>query len=606
MSIIQNISVVNNRWINRNGKTILVCILLAVCVFLVFGQVGKFNFIRYDDELYVTNNPHIADGVSIRGMTWALTTFAGGNWHPLTWFSLLLDWECFGMDAGGYHLMNMTIHLLSGFLLFFIFNRMTGHFWRSALVAALFLIHPLHVESVASVAGRKDVLSGLFWMLTIWAYLLYAVKPQAGRYLSVILLFSLALMSKPTVVTLPFVLLLLDHWPLGRIHSSLQGHLPGVKRLFPEKVYGACIGIRFAQATIFRLVLEKVPLVILSSLTLLLTFKAQREAGAISSFLHLPLGHRLANGLFSYVRYLGKAIYPSDMSFFYPYPFNGPDWSIVAGGAFLIVICIWVRCRMNSKPYLAIGWLWFLGVLIPVIGIIQVGSQAMADRYTYLPLIGLSVMVVWGSGELLRESARFKILYALFWGLFLCCLMLVSFNQTRYWRDSLTLFKHATEVTNKNFVAHNNWGAVLMEQKSYTQAAGHFREALRIKPNYAQAKNNLGEIMAIQGEYSEAEALFRETIRIKPDYDRAIRNLCDLLQRMGKNGEAVLCYRKALLLRPDDPELLNNLAVALGSMGKREEAIFLLQTALRLKPEGGDASKNLGVLTGEVPAADER
>lgn len=590
-----------------NHKKILISALLSICVLLVYGQVGEFEFMRYDDDLYVAKNTYLSYGIGLQGIIWAFTSFVAGNWHPMTMLSFLLDWKWFGMNAGGYHLINLVIHLMSGIFLFFVFERMTGHLWRSALLAAFFLIHPVHVESVASIAGRKDVLSGLFWMLTLWAYLRYISKPEKRRYFIVVLSFLLGVMSKATFVTLPFVLLLLDYWPLGRMSFDSKGYLPNAGEL-TEKLLLDPIAFQrnIKKTSLGKLILEKVPLMLISALTLILSFKAQAAAGAISSLDDLSLGPRLANGLISYVRYIAKAFYPIDLSFFYPHPHTWPNGHILLAGILLIAICIWVWHERRARPYLVVGWFWFVGVLVPMIGILQVGSQAMADRYMYLPLIGLSIMVIWRCEELLHGRLYLRKLFAVTSSLILIFLMLLSYRQTQYWRDSNALFTHAIEVTEGNYLAHGNWGAVLMEQKKYDEAVMHFEEALRNKPNYVQAKNNLGEIRMIQGKVTEAETIFREITRIQPRYVRARRNLCDLLQRTGRTKESLSCYKEALNLTPDDPELLNNLAVALASIERKGEAISLLRRALCLRPEYTTAKENLNALAGSFGAPEMR
>ncbi len=585
---------------NYHNKKILVCILLILGVLIVFGQVGVFEFIRYDDELYVTKNPHVLSGLSASGALWALTTFDAGNWHPLTWISLMVDRELYGMDAGGYHWTNVILHVLSGLLLFLVFNRMTGELCRSGLVAGLFLMHPLHVESVAWVAARKDVLSGLFWMLCMWSYVKYAERPGAGRYWSVVLFFAAGLMSKPVVVTLPFVLLLLDYWPLRRFPLSHQGNSDVGGYNSPEGPNSKFPGRRFAPVPIFHLIGEKVPLLLISLITAVVTWKAQKGVGALLALNDMPLDPRLTNAVISYARYLVKVVWPFNLSFFYPHPLTWPSWQVILAGLLLTGMSIWTLHRQKSRPYLAVGWLWFFGTLIPMIGLVQVGSQAMADRYAYIPLIGISVMAVWGSFEAFNQRPAAKIFLSPLWCLILASLTLASLDQVQYWRNSLTLFTHGIAVTDRNYVAHNNLGVVLMDQKSYGSAATHFLEALRIRPNYPDANSNMGKIMALQGKYSEAEAFFRKALSKRSDYPEARRGLCDTLQLMGKFGEAIICYREALSGNSDDETLHNNIAVALFSTGEREEAILHLRNALRLNRGYGNAKNNLDALTGQA------
>ncbi|HBB15552.1 MAG TPA: hypothetical protein DCZ97_00600 [Syntrophus sp. (in: bacteria)] len=561
--------------INGSKKIIYMCSLLAVGVLIVYWQVGRFDFIRYDEELYITENAHVLSGVSYDGFIWALTTLDAGNWHPLTWLSLMLDRELYGMNAGGYHWTSVILHMANGLLLFLVLIRMTGQLWQSGVVAGLFLIHPLHVESVAWVAERKDVLSGLFWMSSLCGYARYVEKPLVGRYLWVVLFFVLGLMSKPMVVTLPFVLLLLDYWPLGRMERS----------------------------TVIRLLYEKAPLFFLSAASSVITFIAQKEGEAVASLQHLPFIDRLGNAVVAYARYLGKTVWPVHLSFFYPHPVAWPYGKILLSGSLLVLISILIWRRRKSTPSSAMGWLWFFGTLVPVIGLVQVGSQAMADRYTYIPLIGLSITAVWGSGEMFNGWRYRKIFPLAVWGAILLALLPVSFSQTSHWKNSLALFKHAIEVTEENYLAHNNYGVILMDQKSYRRAAEHFLEAIRIKPDYAEAHNNMGHIMTLHRKNDEAAVFYREAIRIHPNDSGAKLRFADLLQKMGKSETAIAHYREALIRKPDDPVLHNNIAVALASFGKRDEAIEHLRRALELKADYGDARKNLDIMTKTIPSS---
>jgi len=555
---------------NRRATLILIAVLLAAGVLVVYGQVGGFGFIRYDDELYVTANRHVQKGLGIEGIPWAFTSFEAGNWHPLTWLSLMLDHDLYGLNAGGYHWTNVILHLAAGLILFGALSGMTGSPWRSALAAGLFLVHPLHVESVAWVAERKDVLSGLFWMLGLWGYWRYAERPGWGRYGWVALFFVLGLMSKPMAVTLPLVLLLLDYWPLGRM-----GRVP-----------------------LGRLVLEKVPLLVLSAASSVVTFIAQQQGEAVATLKSLPFADRLANALVSYVAYLAKAVWPADLAVFYPHPGIWPLWQIALAVAVLVAISVLAWRLRRSSPYLIVGWLWFLGTLVPVIGLVQVGDQAMADRYTYLPLVGLGIMAAWGGAEAVERRPRRRVPTAALWTAVLVALLWVGHRQVQTWRDGLTLFGHDLAVTSGNYLAHNNLGVALMDRGDYPSAERHFLEALRIRPGLADARNNLGILRTLQGKNGEAALHFREVIRIRPDYPGARRRLGDLLLRAGQASEAIACYREALARTPDDPELHNNLAVALASEGRKGEAIGHLERALALRPGYGDARGNLDRLSG--------
>jgi Tfp pilus assembly protein PilF len=543
-----------------------VMLLLTFATLMVFGNVGHFAFIRYDDELYITKNAHVLSGLTAEGLRWAMTTLDAGFWHPLTWLSLMLDHEFYGMNAGGYHWTSVLLHLLSGLVLYLTLVRITGAVWRSGLVAGLFLLHPLHVEPVAWVAVRKDVLSGLFWMLGMWAYVRYAERPGIGWYTWLVVFFIMGLMSKPMVVTLPFVLLLLDYWPLGRM------------------------------ASFTRLIIEKIPLVFISLVVSVLAWVAEKGVGALPTLDDMPLSLRLDNALISYLRYLGKAVWPVHLSVFYPHPLHWPFWQVAFAGMMLILVSLWVFYMRRTCRYLPVGWLWFLGTLIPAIGLVQVGSHAMADRYAYIPLIGLSIMAVWGIDQALQCFRYRRTLLTAFWGAALLILAACSWQQVQYWQNSQTIFKHAIEVTERNYMAHNNYGAVLMDQGDYRQAAGHFLMALQIRPDFAVSLNNMGKIMALQGKNEAAEEFFRKAMKIMADYAEAKRGLADLLLRMGRKEEALALYREALIRNSDDPELHNNIGVALASIGKSEEAQLHFLKALSLKPDYGDARRNLTII----------
>ena len=572
-----------------------VALLLISATLLVFGNVGQFEFIRYDDELYVTRNARVLSGLTWEGTKWAFTTLDAGFWHPLTWLSLMLDREIFGDDAGGYHWTSVLLHLASGLLLFGALVRMTGSLWRSGCVAGLFLLHPLHVESVAWVGVRKDALSALFWMAGLWAYARYAEEPSVGRYLWVALLFLMGLMSKPMLVTFPLVLLLLDCWPLGRTAKRLPGE-PGPRAFDPG---GGAAGSRFAPAPPARLIGEKVPLLLLSAVVSLLAWLAEQGVGALPSLEAMPLSLRLDNALVSYVRYLGKTLWPAGLAIFYPHPVHWPPGQVFAAAALLVAISLGVLFRSRREPFLAVGWLWFLGTLVPVIGLVQVGSHAMADRYAYIPLTGLFLMALWGSGRVLQARPFGRAVAALLWGGILLALGVCSWQQVQHWRDGLTLFSHAVAVTPDNYLAHNNLGALLMDRGDYARAAGHFRLALQSKPDAAVSLNNLGKVLALQGQGDQAVIHFRRAIAADPGYLPARRNLADLLLRRGEGEEAAVLYREALSRNPADPGLLKNLGVALAAAGRTREARASFREALRLRPDDADARRNLALVGGD-------
>jgi Tfp pilus assembly protein PilF len=546
-------------------KRCLIGICLSVLVLVSYWGVVGNGFINYDDPVYVTENRHVQGGLGLGGVIWAYSATEASNWHPLTWLSLMLDRELFGMNPGGYHWTNVVLHLLGVLFLFLALDRMTGVLWCSGLVAGLFAVHPLHVESVAWVAERKDVLSGLFWMLGMWSYARYAERPGVVRYGWVVLFFVLGLMSKPMVVTFPFVLLLLDWWPLGRMGSWGRG--------------------------LVRLVWEKIPLFLLSAAGSVVTFLVQKEGVAPLGV--LPFADRLVNAVVSYGQYLVKMLFPFNLAVFYPHPGGWPMGEFALSFLLILLVTVFVIMQVGRRPYFLVGWLWYLGTLVPVIGIVQVGSQAMADRYAYLPLIGVYLMAVWGFRDLLLDCPWRRVVWGVVSGGVLGVLVVMTQVQVGYWKDSMTLFTHALKVTEKNYLAHNNLGIAMVEKRDVVGAMHHYQEALRIKPSFVEANNGLGHLLMIQGRYDEADGQFQTALRKRPGFALAMKNLGDLRMRQGRIDEAVSQYQEAFLHEKQDPELFNNYGVALFCKGREKQAIELIRTALRLKPDYPEASDNL-------------
>jgi tetratricopeptide (TPR) repeat protein len=546
---------------------IIIGISLSMLVLISYWGVVENDFIGFDDPAYVVENYQLQRGLTGATTIWALTTTYMGNWHPLTWISLILDWEMFRMNAAGYHWTSVILHLLGGLFLFFGLSRMTASPWPSGLVAALFLVHPLHVESVAWVTERKDVLSGLFWMAGIWCYARYAERPGLIRYLWVVISFVCGLLSKPMAVTFPFVLLLLDWWPLRRTSGEKTGW--------------------------FRLVGEKVPLFLLSAVGSVITFIAQKESAAMVSLSAIPLTDRLTNAMASYAAYIGKAFWPEALSIFYPY--DGPPalGRLVIALSVLIPVTAISIISFRRMPYLLIGWLWYLGTLVPAIGLVQVGSQAMADRYTYLPLVGIFIMAVWGSKDLLDGSGRQKAIWGLAWMSVVAIMLFLTQNQTGYWKDSSTLFNHALQSTEANFMAHEILAEGMVKAGDLPGAERHYREAIRIRPNFKNACTGLGYLLMIQGKLDEASNLLERTLRIDPKFAPAMKNLGYVRMRQRRPGEAIQLYRTAALHLKEDPEMFNNYGVALFFTGEKEEAVLKFRAALRLKPDYQEARDNL-------------
>ncbi len=659
--------------------------LLLLMVLGAFLPATRNGFINFDDNVYVTENSHVQQGLTWANLGWALTTRSAANWHPLTWVSHMVDWELFGPKPWGHHLTNILFHAANTLLLFLLLGRMTGSTWRSFFVAALFGVHPLRVESVAWVAERKDVLSAFFFMLTLWAYAAYARKAAAQRptpkapwsnaaglprvhesakdaqgaagaelaiqqqdsdirnnpshrYCLVLLFFALGLLSKPMLVTVPFVLLLLDYWPLQRWRS------PG--------------GAGTSAQAWRRLLTEKVPLLLLAAVVSVLTFVAQRHGGAVWSVDRLPLSDRLENALVAYVRYAIKLFWPTQLAVFYPHPGSWPAWLVLLAALLLLAVSalVWLGCC--REPYLPVGWFWFLGTLVPVIGVVQVGWQSLADRYTYIPCIGAFIMVVWGvdalavklAGAGVRSSATStpgkparpgpipnqpapsrwpKLLLGLAGAAILLVSMALTRREIGYWKDSETLFRRALAVTRHNFVAHydlgialisqarldeamtqlqiahqlrpkaanacNAMGEVLVRQGRLEEAMDQFHQAVALQPDSAVARNNLGVELSRKGALDQAIAEFQEALKARPDYAKARGNLGMALQAKGRLDEAIEQLRQAVTLGPQDPEARNNLGMALGRSGRLDEAIQQLEEAVRLEPTKPQAHHNLGL-----------
>jgi len=586
-------------------NNLLTCLILTCLVMIVYCQVIHFDFIIYDDPNYVQDNPQVNRGFSLPGIVWAFTSLHSANWHPLTWLSLMVDGELYGGHAGGYHWTNVMFHLANTLLLFLVLRGMTGAWWRSGFVAALFAVHPLHVESVAWVAERKDVLSGFFWFLTLGAYVRYVAAPSPVRYFFVVVSFVLGLLSKPMVVTLPLVLLLLDYWPLRRFvvggaASGLGGdRFDGLKR-----VWSSFLPSRLTEGRLFRetrwpwLVLEKLPLLFLSALSSAVTIYAQSQYRVVASLDALPLGIRVENALLSYFLYIKKMFWPVDLAVFYPHSVASPLTSLQIAllVIFMLLASILALRFAKARPYLPVGWFWYLGVLVPAIGLVQVGAQAMADRYAYLPLIGLYVVMVWGCGDLIRDSRHRNFLALLLVVVTIAPLALVTQRQLRYWQSGVTMFSHTIAVTKNNYVAENNLGLSLLEQGRFREAVGHFEAALRIKPDFAVAYHNLGVALQALGRYEEAARAYRQEIQINGGTGEAYYQLGISLSRQGNLPEAVAVFRKAIEHWPDAPGSYAELGTVLTKLGRFEEAKKAYEQALQLQDDHAGIHNNYAML----------
>ena len=629
-----------------------VCGLLLLAIALVFGQTVRFEFVNFDDQVYVYENVHVQKGMTREGFVWAFASFCGTNWHPVTWLSHMLDIQLYGLWAGGHHLTNVLLHALSVIVLFLVLRQMTGRQWPSALVAALFAIHPLHVESVAWVAERKDVLSGLFFVLTLAAYLGYVRRPfSLLRYLLVVLCFVMGLLSKPMLVTLPLVLLLLDYWPLRRFGATGSGAttlVPGSAgsegrgargegrtedaattmvsgssgntgstvsgSVATDHVYTVPGLPSSAQHTVgqagalrsglLRLIVEKIPLLLLAAASCVATLMAQTNA--MVALEELPFVYRAANAVVSYVAYLGQSLCPTSLAVFYPHARDALPWWIVGGCLLLLMgVSIVVARWRRSRPYLLLGWLWYLGMLVPVIGLVQVGTQTRADRYMYLPLVGPSLALVWTTLEFAGSSFVRRWLCGTAWLLVLVFLASLSWQQVSTWRNSEALWTHALACTTRNDMAHYNLGVALTGRGQVDKAIAQYQKALEIKPNYANAHNNLGVALTDRKQVDSAIAHYQRSLEIRPDYAEAHNNLGLALAGRRQVDEAIAHYQKALEIRPDYAVAHNNLAVALAGRGQVDEAITHFQKVLEIKPDYADAYNNLGVVLAGRGQVDE-
>jgi len=543
-------------------KDIVISLCLVLAVLAVYGQVAHHGFVDFDDNIYITENTHVMSGLTPEGIRWAFTTAHASNWHPVTWLSHMLDCQLYGMDPGQHHLTSLLFHIMNTLLLFLVLRRMTGNIWPSCFVAVLFAFHPLNVESVAWVSERKNVLSTFFWMLTLWGYARYVERPGIGRYLQVLLFFILGLMAKPMLVTLPFVLLLLDYWPLGRI------------RIWPEERTQTDTDPS-QRASVLDLVKEKIPLFALSAVSGIVTYLGQDSIGALRVLDDYPVSVRISNTLVSYAGYLKKMIWPTGLTCFYPHPGDTLSLGLIIGSG-LLIACITGLSVYAAKrhPYAVVGWLWYIGTMVPVIGLVQVGDQAMADRYTYIPFIGLFIVLAWGIPRLFVRLPYRKPVSLVAAGLLISALAVTAWYQTGHWRTNRTLFHHMLNVTSNNHIAHNGIGLVLANQGKTTEAIRNFKDAIRVKPNYDRAYINLGNIFAEQGNLDQAADSYEHAIACNPNNAKTHNNLAVAMTRQGKTTGAVAHFRAALRINPEYVNAHNNLGLALKAQGKDEAAQY--------------------------------
>ena len=586
----------------------ILALILVVATIALYYPVSHHPFVNYDDDAYVTENVHVQSGLNLDTVHWAFTTFESANWHPLTWISHALDYQMFQLDAGGHHETNMVLHVVNVLLLFWVLLRATGSVGPSFMVAALFALHPVNVESVAWISERKNLLSMLFFLLALGAYRWYARQPRVGGYAAVAALFALGIMAKPQVITFPFVLLLWDYWPLRRMFAgSEKASSGGELTAMPER-------------SLSWLVLEKLPLIAICAASAAITLKAQRAAGAMSGLNWHPFSVRLENAIVSYARYLGVAFWPSSLSLYYPHPGDSLVlWQVIVAGAILLAVTLLVVAGRRRR-YLLVGWLWFLGTLVPMIGLVQVGNQGRADRYAYLSFIGLFIMVCWGVAEVARQRQISGAPLAAASALLLIVLAVMTHRQVAYWDDNVTLWSHAVEVTKNNYVAEDHLGGALLADGRIEAAMPHFYRAVAINPDdpdsnlniggyeqqqrefaqavaqykkvisstqgslvlnagvRAKAFNNMGYAYRELGDLAHARGSFEAAVAANPQYPKAWIGLGLVDQKSGNLGAAIQAYSQAMKLQPSDWGYLL-LARALEQSGDNNAALSAIQQA---------------------------
>lgn len=548
----------------RVSPDLWICAGLLAAILVAYLRVRNFDFVSLDDQVYVLNNPHVRAGLTAGAVLWAFKFAYAGYWFPLTLMSYMLDWQIYGASAGGSHLTNVLLHVASTLLLYGVLRRMTGARWRSAFVAFVFGLHPLHVEAVAWIAERKEVLSGLFWMLTLWAYLRYVERPSVAKYFLVLLGLCCGLMSKPMIVTLPIALLLLDYWPLGR----------------------------FARVPARRLILEKIPLFAVCAAGAWVTVLTQESGRAVSSLGQIPVHIRIENAVESYVFYVWKFFLPQNLAVIYPYSLQIPLWQAIAAG---VVLVTWLAIRAwKRQPYLGVGWLWFLVTLAPVIGLVQAGLQARADRYTYIPFVGISIALAWWVTEAFeRRKWPATVLVA---GSILVCgaWEIATWTNIGYWQNSVTLFQHAIDATENNWVALSALGQALVSEGRTKEAIPYLRESVRLQPNFPDSHIYLASADSNLGKFDDAETEFREALNLEPENADAQEGLGMVLTEKHQSQEALTHLKQAITIRPDDADSHYNLGRLYALSGRMDLAIAEFRETIRLRPDHAEAEYNLG------------
>lgn len=560
------------------GSNVLLCLLLCLTVLAVYLQVVDHEFV-FDDIDYVTHNPHVASGITGNNIWWAITSTHSANWHPVTWLSHMTDVQFFGLNPRGHHLTNIIIHSISSVLLLLLLRRVTGLPWQSSFVAALFALHPMHVESVAWVAERKDILSAFFFFLTLLFYAEYIKKKNVGNYILALLSFIMGLMSKQMLVTLPLVMLLMDFWPFKRLQPGTSGE---DSRCISDKA--------------LPLLREKIPFFVSAILSGIITLYAQNKFGAIKSLYAIPLELRVENALIAYVTYLFKTLWPHDLAVLYPFPSSFPFWQISGSLLVLLLVSAMTLLLRRRFSYLLAGWLWYLVTLVPVIGLIQVGNQAMADRYSYLPSIGLYIMAAWGVSDLMKNNGHKVEILTLLAGVAVIASTTLTWRQLGYWRDNISLYQHTLRLTTGNYLIHYNLGLAFAEKGNLNDAIREYEEALRIRPTYADAHYDLGVALANRGDLDAAIVHYRKAIEIKQDNTDAHVNLGIALASKGWMDIAIQEFQEALRINPDNALAYINLGVALARKGQMDMAIQMFQAALRIDPNNKDIRSKLELI----------
>ena len=555
----------------QNNKTeFIIALLIALTILFVYFQIRHHDFVVYDDLVYVTDNHYVLDGLSFKGLKWAFD-FTDKNktyWHPLTWISHMVDIQLFGLNAGKHLLINIILHILNSLLLFHLFNRMTGNLWPSALVAGLFALHPLNVESVAWVAARKNLLSTTFWMLTTLAYVRYTEAPSLRHYFTILLIFSLGLLSKPMLVTLPCTLLLLDIWPLRRsriLNENLANRLT-----IPLK----------------HLIIEKIPMLVLSVISIYISTFSLSNYGDLVAVESVGMPLRVANAIVSYIVYLYKMILPVNLTCYYPFPSHVSLWKVIVALVLLAGMTTWAISSFRKQPFILIGWLWYLGTLFPVIGLVQAGLwPSIADRFVYIPLIGIFVTIAWSMERGLKGSIRYRGLLLTFTAIGLSVLAFLSHKQASYWENSITLFNRSISVTKNNYLSHYALGYAFEQKGAVEDAIHHYQEALKINPNEIDAHYNLAVLLAREGQTDGAIRHYNNVLRLEPDDAQAYNNLGNIFFRQEDWEKAIKHYRDAIAINPKYAKAHRNLGATMFRKGKITEAVSHFREALRIRPE---------------------